>query len=134
MKAFRITVLIWALLPLVTGLVDVLVGPSAWQGIGANLSERDFVDPVLDSQVRFVGLIWFGYGALLCFCLQDLQKYARLLRAALMLVFMGGIARLLSVFLVGMPDSGAGQGFIIFALVIELVLMPALLWWQSKLT
>ena len=132
MKGFKIAIIIWALLPIITGVMDVIVGPSAWQGIGVGLSAQSFGDSVLDSQVRFLGTVWISYGALLLVCVKDLQKYANILRGALLVVFIGGIARVISVAQVGMPDTEAGPGFIVFALVIELAVMPALLLWQHK--
>jgi phosphosulfolactate synthase (CoM biosynthesis protein A) len=132
MKAFKTAVVVWALLPLITGLMDVIVGPSAWQGIGVGLSAAGFADSVLDSQVRFIGTIWFGYGVLLLVCLKDVEKYSAILQGAFLIVFLGGIGRVISVFQAGMPEANPGHGFIIFALVIELVIMPLLMLWQRR--
>lgn len=133
MRVFKISVVIWALLPLLTGLMDIIVGPSAWKNIGVDLGPTEFSDSVLDSQIRFVGTVWFGYGVLLLICLKNLEKYASILQGAFLIVFLGGLARLLSILFVGMPESSTGTGFIIFALVIELVLMPFLMIWLRKL-
>ena len=133
MKAFKTVVVIWALLPLLTGLMDIVVGPSAWRNIGVDLSDLGFEDSVLDSQIRFVGTVWFGYGILLLACLKDLQKYAAILQGAFFIVFIGGLARVLSILSVGMPGTSTGDGFIVFALVIELLAMPALMFWFYRL-
>lgn len=133
MKAFKISVVIFALIPLLTGIGDVLLGVSAWKGLGVNLSDRGFLDSVLDSQVRFMATIWFGYGVLLCACLRDLDRYANILRGALAFAFIGGIARVISIVHVGMPNTEVGSNFLIFAIVIEFVAIPALLIWQHKL-
>ena len=87
MKAFKNAIVVWALIPLFTGAMAILLGPSFWQNAGLELSPAGISDPMLDSQVRFLGTIWFGYGVLLCVCISDLQKYANLLRGALFLVF-----------------------------------------------
>lgn len=134
MKAFKTAVFIWALLPLLTGLMDIIVGPSAWAGVGVMLSPAGFADQVLDSQVRFLGTLWFGYGVLLLCCIRQPQKYAAILRGALAIIFIGGIARLISIAQAGMPETESGRGFIVVALVIELILMPALLWWQHRVS
>ena len=133
MKAFKTTVFVWALLPLLTGLMDIVVGPSAWQGIGVGLSEAGFADAVLDSQVRFLGTMWLGYGVLLLVCLRNIHKYAGILQGAFLFVFLGGIGRVISIVQAGMPAANPGYGFIIFALVIELVLMPLLMLWCYRL-
>ena len=132
MKAFKNAIVVWALIPLFTGAMAILLGPSFWQNAGLELSPAGISDPLLDSQVRFLGTIWFGYGVLLCVCVRDLQKYANLLRGALFLVFLAGIARLVSVAQVGVPDSSAGLLIITAVLIAELVLMPLLIWWQYR--
>ena len=133
MQAFRNAILAWALVPLVTSVMAILIGPAFWQAVGLELSKAGISDPILDSQVRFLGTIWFGYGVLLCVCASDLDKYGRLLRGALFLVFLGGVARLASIAQVGMPGSSAGTAIITVVLIAELVLMPLLIWWQRKL-
>jgi hypothetical protein len=50
----------------------------------------------------------------------------------LLLVFLGGIARLASIAVVGMPGSIPGVLIISTVLIAELLLMPALLWWQRR--
>ena len=68
MKGFRIAIVVFALLPIATGLADIVIGTSAWKGIGVGISEEGFKDSVLDSQIRFLATIWLGYGVLLCLC------------------------------------------------------------------
>lgn len=133
MKAFKISVFVFALIPLLTGIGDVLLGVSVWKGLGVSLTDAGFLDSVLDSQVRFMATIWFGYGVLLCVCLRDLDRYANILRGALAFAFIGGIARVISIVQVGMPESEIGRTFIIFALVIEFVAIPLLIIWQHRL-
>lgn len=133
MKAFKISVFVFALIPLLTGIGDVLLGVSVWKGLGVNLTDAGFLDSVLDSQVRFMATIWFGYGVLLCICLRDLDRYANILRGALAFAFIGGIARVISITQVGMPESEVGSTFIVFALVIEFVAIPLLIVWQHRL-
>lgn len=130
MKGFRIAVGIFALIPLLTGLGDVVKGVAVWQGLGADLTEAGFHDPVLDSQVRFLATVWFGYGLLLCFCLTDFEKYAGVLRGALVFAFLGGVARVISILQVGMPETEMGSTFVIVALIIEFLVIPILLVWQ----
>jgi len=133
MKAFKIAVIVFAFIPFLTGIGDVILGVAVWEGIGVNLSEAGFVDSVLDSQVRFMATIWFGYGLLLCICLRNLEKYKNILSGALMFTILGGIARVISITQVGMPESETGSGFIIFALVIEFLAVPLLMLWQHRL-
>lgn len=132
MEAFKKAIIAWAVVPLFTGTMAILVGPAFWKLVGMELSAPGFSDPILDSQVRFLGTIWLGYGVLMCLCARDLQNYAGLLRGALLLVFLGGIARLLSIAVVGIPGNTPGVLIITTVLIAELLLMPALLWWQHR--
>jgi hypothetical protein len=76
MEAFKKGILAWAVVPLITGAIAILVDPPFWRLVGMELSAPGFSDPTLDSQVRFLGTVWFGYGVLMCVCARDLKKYA----------------------------------------------------------
>lgn len=132
MKAFRTLVRALALLALITGAVDVLIGLSAQQMIGAAL-EEGYGDPLLNSQVRYLGSIWFGFGVLLWYCLGDLDRHAAIVRGALLIVFLGGLGRLASVLQFGFPPSEFGRSFVIVATAIEIIGMPLLLLWMGRL-
>lgn len=132
MTAFRAAIRALALIALLTGTVDVVLGLQAQQSIGAAL-EEGYGDPLLNSQIRYLGAVWFGFGALLWHCLGDLARHAAILRGALLIVFLGGLGRLASVLQFGFPASAVGHGFVVFAIVIELIAMPLLLIWQHRL-
>jgi hypothetical protein len=66
MQAFEITLYLLALIPLCTGALNLGMGLRAQGLIGAQLSPEGFRDPLLNSQIRFYGAIWFGFGVLLC--------------------------------------------------------------------
>ncbi|WP_156891692.1 DUF4345 domain-containing protein [Nevskia ramosa] len=132
MKAFRVVVRALAVLALLTGAVDVLIGLPGQQKIGAALAEG-YTDPLLNSQLRYLGAVWFGFGVLLWHCLGDLPKYASIVRGAFIIVFIGGLGRVASVFQFGFPPSDLGRNFVILATAIEIVGMPVLLVWMRSL-
>ncbi len=132
MTAFRTVVRALALLALITGAVDVVIGLSGQQTIGAAL-EEGYGDPLLNSQIRYLGSIWLGFGMLLWHCLRDLPKHAGILRGALLIVFLGGLGRVASVIQFGFPPSELGRGFVIGATAIEIIGMPLLLLWMGRL-
>ena len=117
--------LMLALLAIVTGAADIINGLSAQENLGVTLDHDSLADPVLDSQIRYLGTIWLGYGALLLYCLRDIRSRRRLAIGALLLVVLGGFARLLSTIQLGMPVTAVGTSFILLAFAIELVLVPA---------
>lgn len=132
MTAFRWAVRALALIALLTGAGDVIVGLSGQQMIGAAL-EEGYGDPLLNSQIRYLGAVWFGFGLLLWYCLGDLPRHATLLRGALLIVFLGGLGRVASVVQFGFPPSEFGRSFVIGATAIEIVGMPLLLLWMGRL-
>ncbi len=119
-------------LPLVLRLVGVAcVVPSLLHlvfGVGADR----LLDPTLptslaalaslDSQNRFYGVVFALYGVLLWLGAADPGRHAPMLRWLIGLFFAGGVARLVSVALVGLPSAA-----VMSLGMLELVI-PPLLW------
>lgn len=131
-KSFVWGVRTLALIALVTGLVDVVVGAKGQSLIGVVLTDG-FGDPVLNSQIRYLGAIWFGFGVLLWMCSNNLARYNTLLRGALWVVVLGGIGRTISLIQFGFPSSAAGCAFVVGAIAIELLAVPFMLFWGKRL-
>lgn len=124
MKLAKTITVLLSLLALLTGAMDVIIGVSGQANIGVGAAAAAPFDPVLDSQVRFLGAVWLGLGAIQLVCLGDIQRYTIILQVCFGIVVLGGLGRALSILQVGMPTSGIGPAFITIALVIELVLVP----------
>ena len=124
MKFVKITTVLLSLIALLTGAMDVIVGVAGQANIGVGAAAAAPFDPVLDSQVRFLGAVWLGLGAIQLICLGDLRRYGAILQLCFAVVVLGGIGRALSLLQVGLPASGIGPAFIAIALGIELVLVP----------
>ena len=133
MRTFKIVVGVLASIPVITGLGDALIGLEMQRGIGARPPEAAFVDPLLQSQIRFLGAVWFGFGVLMFVFLRDLARYGGLLKIALATIFFGGIGRILAILTVGMPEPAVGQAFVIVVTLIEIVGMPLLYAWLVRL-
>jgi hypothetical protein len=73
---------------LVVAALHITLGVGADVLLGARLPPAALTDPALDSQNRFYGASVAVYAVLLWICASDIAKYARILRA-LMLVFLG---------------------------------------------
>lgn len=108
--------------------MHLLLGPEADVMLGANLSQQSLADPVLDSQNRFYGVVFALYGVLLFLCATNIVKYATVLRCLLWTFFAGGLARLISIAVAGMPTL-----LVIGLMALELLLPPLLLWWLSRI-
>ena len=103
------------------GLGHVALGPGADMLLGANLSETSRLDPVLDSQNRFYGAAFTLYGVLLYYCSNDLARFLPILQIVFVVFFLSGVARLVSIAVVGWPS-----GLVMVLLVIEFVLPPVM--------
>jgi hypothetical protein len=130
MRVFRLVVALLALVPILTGPLDWLLGLRAPQLIGAQLTPAAAAEPLLGSQIRFFGAIWFGVGPLMLICLTDLARYAWILRSVFAVIFLAGVGRLMSILELGLPVDLVGRVFVLATTAIELFGMPLLIWWS----
>jgi Domain of unknown function (DUF4345) len=128
-KALQIVLGVLGLIPILTGGLDLMLGTSALNIAGASVSSEVLNNAVLDSQTRFLGAIWFGIGIILYWVLPSIEKQTALLRLLMGGIFLGGIGRLTSAFLVGIPPN-----HFIAATALELMGMPLLVLWQSLIS
>ena len=103
-----------------------MLGLNADLLLGAKVPNEFVRDPVLDSQNRFYGTCFALYGVLFILCSGDLDKYATVLRCTLWCFFAGGVARLVSIGIHGMPSTT-----VVALLASEMLLPPLMLWWLN---
>jgi hypothetical protein len=113
--------------PLLVGLLHVSFGVAVNLQLGALLEPAALRDPVLDSQDRFQGVVFMGYGVLFYLGLADLKRNASVFRIAGAFIALGGVARLLSIPLRGLPPAP-----VLVLVGVEVVLVPLILWWHSR--
>ena len=118
--ALQIVVAVLAATPVLIGMEGVISGPEF-----LHLAPPWPVD--LDSHFRFlcgfflaVGIGWYS-------CIPGIETKAERFRLLAACTFGGGLARLMSLLLVGPPSRGHIAG-----LCVELLAVPALVWWQGR--
>jgi hypothetical protein len=114
----------------VLGLIPIITGVLSLMGLH-NPEYRAAGIPmhvVLDSNLRFYGGIWLGLGVVFLWMVPRLRTETLLFRSFALMIFIGGIGRLIAMFAVGMPPVP----FIAFT-ALEIVGMPLLAWWQNSL-
>lgn len=125
MNALRRVVRIFCLLPLVTGSLDLVQGVRVLRPAGAVIPDRVADDPALNSQIKFLGAIWLGYGPTLWRVNADPRANAGLFRLLLGIFFLSGVGRAAAAVQFGRP----GRPFT-GAMVLELLGAPLLLLWH----
>jgi Domain of unknown function (DUF4345) len=105
----------------------LLLGLGADAMLGAVLSPETLTNPSLNSQNRFYGTSYMLYGILLWLCAQNLTRHVVIFRLLLVMTFIGGLSRMLSLFLHGWPSQA-----IIALAASELLLPPILFVWHCQ--
>jgi hypothetical protein len=128
MKTFQWTLRVMAMIPLVTGLMDVWMGLGSLRAIGVQLPADVWAQPSVDNNWRFLGTIWASYSVLVLYAVSDPLRHGTLLRILLGVLFFSGVARAASVLLTGwpVPPFIAAMGF-------ELLVMPLMLLWLRRI-
>ncbi|RUT35823.1 DUF4345 domain-containing protein [Paenibacillus zeisoli] len=84
-------------------------------------------DASLDSNLRFYAGVWLGLGAAAFWLLPRIERETVLFRFLWLMIFIGGIGRLISLALAGMPLPP----YIGFT-ILEVIGAPLFIWWQSR--
>jgi predicted membrane channel-forming protein YqfA (hemolysin III family) len=84
---------------------------------------------LLDSNLRFFGGLWLVLGLAVYWLVPRIEEQTALFRVLWLMIFAGGIGRLVSMVFVGLPPLP----FVGFT-VLEVVGAPAFIVWQSRLS
>lgn len=123
----RALLYIIALIAIAVGAMNIFLGPQltaeVWARVwGAVLPGAHYSDslatPSQDSELRFYSVFWVAYAGVIFYALREGWSGRRLSLLA-GLFFLGGVARLLSLVMVGAPD-----GLFLIMLALELTLPP----------
>lgn len=103
-----------------TALLAIIGGPTAEPGGGP-------VPPTIDNEFRFAHVIWLAVGVILFWTLRRPAERALVTRVLLVVALCGGLARLISIAVVGLPHP-----VFIAANSLELIVLPLVIWWHSR--
>lgn len=114
----RLVVTIFGLVCCAIALAHIVLGPSA-------IPDSVPVNATMDSEDRFYATLFLGFGAALIWAARDLSARGGLFGALLLIFFLAGLARIVSMLMVGLPHP-----LFIILTGVELVLPPLLWWWH----
>jgi hypothetical protein len=120
-RMLQAVVAIACLVPINAGAMGAVRGPQWFKGV-----ESAPVD--MDSHLRYLSGILLAMGFAFASCVPDIEAKGERFRLLGMLVVVGGLCRLLSMVMVGVPSRGH-----VFGLGMELVVVPVLLAWQWRI-
>lgn len=122
-RGLQMATAVLGVVPVITGIVTML-----------GLSDPIYVDAglprhaLLDSNLRFFGGVWLGLGLAVFWMIPRIDSETTLFRALWGMIFLGGVGRLLSILIIGMPPIP----FVAFT-VLELIGAPLFVYWQARL-
>lgn len=121
-RQLQVATALLSAVPVITGVVGMMgLGDPLYAAL--NLPR----DATLDSNMRFFGGMWLGLGLCVWWLVPRIATQTVLFRAAWLMIALGGVGRLLSMALVGLPLTP----FIAFT-ALEIVGAPLFIWWQHR--
>lgn len=119
-QALQRVVAVAAIVPVAAGLYGVVFGMNGLEGGVPNISA--------DSHFRYLSGLLTGIGILFLTCVPAIADKGRLFRFLTLVVVLGGLARLLGLWLTGVPSVT-----MLAALGMELGVTPLLCLWQARI-
>jgi len=108
-KALQIFLAFFGAVAIVIASIHIAFGPAAIPGSVP-------VNATLDSEDRFYATLFAAYGVALLWCVKDVESKSGFVYFLLGTFFVAGLARVVSIVAVGLPDS-----FFVAMLVLELL-------------
>lgn len=120
-RLLQATIAVLALLPVFAGLCGVVTG-AGFLGVKAGPAD-------LDSHVRFLSGLFLAFGIGWYTCIPAIEKKTERIRFLAILTVCGGLARLLSLIVAGVPSMGH-----LWGLCMELLVVPLLVVWHARVS
>ena len=120
-KSLQIFLGLFGITAILIASLHVVLGPSAIPGSIP-------VNPTMDSEDRFYATLFAAYGVALLWCIKDIENKSKIVYFLALTFFMGGLARLVSIAAVGLPNT-----FFIAMTVLELLIPFFMVFAQSRI-
>lgn len=117
-RLLQIVIVLAACVPVLAGGHGILAG-SGFLDLPPNVSA--------ESHLRYLSGLLFGIGVAFWLTVPSIEKHSGRFALLTAIVFAGGLARLLGLFVTGVPNNA-----MLFGLAMELVVTPAIWMWQRR--
>jgi hypothetical protein len=121
-KVLQVFLGLFGMAAIVIASLHVVLGPLAIPG-------GLYVNATMDSEDRFYATLFLAYGAALLWCIKDIERKSRVVYFLALTFFIGGLARLVSMAAVGLPNT-----FFMAMTVLELLIPLAMAFMQSRIS
>jgi hypothetical protein len=118
-KTLQALLALFGVVDIAIALAHIVIGPASIPGSVP-------VNATMDSEDRFYAVLFAAYGVALLWCVRDIERKSAVVYFLMATFFVGGLARLVSIATVGLPNA-----FFIAMTIVELVL-PLLFAWMQK--
>ena len=122
-KTLQIFLIILGLVPTITGALTMM---GIHDPLFADLNLPN--SALLDSDLRFLGGVWLGLGITVLATVREIEKHFALYRILWGMILLGGVGRLISLFVIGLPPVP----FIGFT-VLEILGAPIFVYWHAQI-
>ncbi len=119
-KSLQVFLALFGVIAIAIAAIHIVFGPAAIPGSVP-------VNATMDSEDRFYATLFAAYGVALLWCVKDIERKSRFVYFLLATFFVAGLARIVSIAAVGLPDP-----FFIAMLVLELVIPIVVAFMQSR--
>lgn len=121
-KTFQVFLGLFGVIAIFIAMLHIIFGPPAIPGSVP-------VNATMDSEDRFYATLFAAYGAVLLWCISDIESKSRVVYFLALMFFVGGLARLVSLAVVGPPNN-----FFIAMTVLELLIPFFMAFMQSRIS
>lgn len=121
-KSLQVFLGLFGVSAIAIGTLHVVLGPAAIPGSIP-------VNPTMDSEDRFYATLFAAYGVALLWCIRDIERKSMVVYFLAATFFVGGLARLISVATVGLPNA-----FFVAMTVLEMLIPFYMVFAQSSIS
>ncbi len=121
-KSLQIFLGLFGATDLLIALLHIFIGPSSIPG-------SIQVNATMDSEDRFYATLFGAFGLALLWCIKDIERKKMIVYFLAATFFVGGLARLVSVAAVGLPNT-----FFIAMTILELLIPFFMVFMQSRIS